>query len=798
MTKIYLIFLFLPSLLLSSDFFKISSVNFDLVGVVASGNKIAAYGTKGSVYYSDDGAQNWKIIKPFETGNIVNFFIENDRFIAFMQTGEVSQSYDNGLNWSVTNPINDSISYVIKGNNDYYVRAKNSILKLSENLTLLNTYHYSYNFGFNITYHYLARNRRFMTFIENKLFLIDTSLSSFIVFDSNLKKLHTLDFKKRLLESDCYMTNIINDSKDLIFQCFNYSLDSSYIYKLNTDLTEIKVLHNISDSKEKKRKLFKENSPNVNYYSFFNQKLYTLNNFLDSNYLGPFYNLFELYSKDSAVHKGVIDASVGYGSVAAQFDFTDFVVENDRFTGVSKNNFIVSKKLNSNSTERISSLNGAGSSSNLFKLNDSDYLLLTPINIYRSHDTTKTFQKVIGDSAVFRSYLKLDLRFNYYDNDKMKLIYFAYSFGRKDSSFVYISDDFGDKFTEKQLQNLSFNNLANKYTIVKVGRKYIIAEYQNGPITYNYYDENFNFINSKVESNYRYSYLSSDNLEDYTIIGSNINLQDNNRYLKSTTDGGETWNDIRTFSFSKDTVWYNDSTQYFTTITNHLRYNKSIDYDGKSYVLLVTYNRIDSLYKIEAMDLQTNEFSLIYQNKQGSYSNTIVELIDGTYYICKDDTLFTTSNLFDYNSWQGQKLPNNGTMLNRIMKSGDYLITYYFDDIHPYDIYRIKWNELSITSITEEDIEVPPYFYNSAPFPLPTSTYVSTKIYMDNNVTITKESIKIYDINGTQVENGNKVEISNTVWPTTLTWDSSNQPPGVYFILIEYDGNSKAIKVMKE
>ena len=132
MTKIYLIFLFLPSLLLSSDFFKISSVNFDLVGVVASGNKIAAYGTKGSVYYSDDGAQNWKIIKPFETGNIVNFFIENDRFIAFMQTGEVSQSYDNGLNWSVTNPINDSISYVIKGNNDYYVRAKNSILKLSE------------------------------------------------------------------------------------------------------------------------------------------------------------------------------------------------------------------------------------------------------------------------------------------------------------------------------------------------------------------------------------------------------------------------------------------------------------------------------------------------------------------------------------------------------------------------------------------------------------------------------------------------------------------------------------------
>jgi len=95
--RLLILILFLPSLLFSSDFSKISSLNFDLVGVVASGYKISAYGTRGSVYYSDDDAQSWEVIKPFPEGNIVNFFIESDRLIAFLQTGEVSQSYDNGL-----------------------------------------------------------------------------------------------------------------------------------------------------------------------------------------------------------------------------------------------------------------------------------------------------------------------------------------------------------------------------------------------------------------------------------------------------------------------------------------------------------------------------------------------------------------------------------------------------------------------------------------------------------------------------------------------------------------------------
>lgn len=798
--KLLILIFFLPSLLLPSDFSKFSSVNFDLVGVVASGNKIAAYGTKGSVYYSDDDAQSWNVIKPFETGNIVNFFIENDKLVAFLQTGEVSQSFDNGLSWNVTNPINDSVAYVIKGNDDYYVRAQSAIFKLSKNLTISKSNQYPYYYGFDITYHYLPNNRMQMSFLDSKLFIINHYMNAILVLDEDLNKIDSVDISERLFSNDkIFISRILNTTEDLVIRLHNYKVDSTFIYKLDPDLTKLEVLLNQSESKEKQKKQFKENSPYVFNYNLYKDKLYTFNYFIDENRLKPNYNVFELITKDSADYKGVIDATVVIPSdVLESFTIADFVIENDRITGISKNNLIVTKKINSESTDRVSNLVGSGSSSNLFRINDSDYLLFATRNIYKSNDTTKTFKKVIGDSAIY-SDLSLGVKFYHFNQKQDKLLFFKFAKYNNDSSLVYISDDYGNKFSRKLLEGVDFKANYKYYRILKDEDEYLISETSTGtPTRYITYDKGFNYLSSKVDSNYRYDYFFGEDLTNFTFLGAALDVQDKNRYLKSTTDGGETWNNLRTFSFTSDTIWYNDSTQFFTTAKSDLRYNKSVDFNGKPYIFIVTYNTYDSLYKIEAMNLQTNEFSLIYQHKQDTYSNIVFELIDGVYYICKGDSLFTTSNILDYNSWQGQKLPNNGTMLDRIFKSGDYLITYYYDDIHPYDIYRIKWNELSITSITENENEIIQYFYNSLPYPQPTNSLVSTKVYLDNAISITKRNIKIFDINGTQVEKGDNIEISGTNWPTTLTWDSSTQPPGVYFIVINYGENTKAIKVMKE
>src|SRR5690606_26988681 len=141
-------------------------------------------------------------------------------------------------------------------------------------------------------------------------------------------------------------------------------------------------------------------------------------------------------------------------------------------------------------------------------------------------------------------------------------------------------------------------------------------------------------------------------------------------------------------------------------------------------------------YKIEAMDIETNEFTILYQNKQSAYSNTLIELIGNEYYICKDDILYTTSDLFDFSSWKGHQLPNNGTMTTKIMKSGNYLITYYYDDVLPFEIYRIKWDDLIHTSIKSEDIETYNYFYSAPPYPQPTSNLVTIDVYLENGTTL--------------------------------------------------------------
>lgn len=785
-------------LLFSSDFSKISSVNFDLVGVVASGNKIAAYGTKGSVYFSNDDAQSWNVIKPFDTDNIVNFFIVKNKLIAFSQTGNISQSTDGGLTWKLINPIKDSVSYVIKGNKNFYIRAKSSIMKLNENLEILGKYDYPYHYGFNIEYHYLQDNKRLMTFFNDKLFLIDTSHSSIIIFDKYLKKINTLDISKDYFGSECYITNIINDSKSLIFKAYINKSDSTFLIRLDPVLKNFDFIYNENDTKQL-GKLFKENSPYPFFYNYFNGKLYTLNHFLDSNFNGPFFNIFELYYNDSTSYIGNLDASIYNESSGSKFQLSDFVVENNRITAVAKENLIVTKKINSQSTKRISNSRGMISGSNLIQISNSDFLLQTRNNLYRSFDTTKTFKEIIEDTTIFSSYLKLDQRFNTYDEDGKKLLYFAYSILRKDSGSVFISNDYGQNFIEKKLEGVSFYNLANKYVFISTDDEYIIGEYQNKSVKYFYYDKSFNYLKTKLDDKYLYNYVyHNTSNKSYTILALPLDRNDGNRYISNTTDGGITWNNIKTYATTLDTLWFNDSTQFATTPISNLRTVKEIQFNDKDYLILVTYTPKDSTYSIEALDLANNELLTIFKEKESQYHNTLIDKSDNLFLICKGDSLFKTSDILHYNEWQGIKLSDNGTMERTILKSGNYFISYYSDDKHTKGYYRIKIDMIGKTDVSNNLIEIQPYFYNSPPYPQPASNLVTTDVYLRTGITIDKSDIKIYNITGTEIENGDNVDISNTQWPTTLTWDSSNLPSGIYFIVIDYAGYSRAIKVVKE
>lgn len=114
-------------------------------------------------------------------------------------------------------------------------------------------------------------------------------------------------------------------------------------------------------------------------------------------------------------------------------------------------------------------------------------------------------------------------------------------------------------------------------------------------------------------------------------------------------------------------------------------------------------------------------------------------------------------------------------------------------------IYKIKLSDLGIEAITSVESEIErDYFYALPSFPQPTSSIVTTEVYLDQSISLSEDEIKVFDINGNQVEKGDNIEVTGSHLPTTLNWDSSNQPPGVYFIVIDYGENTRAIKVIKE
>lgn len=164
--------------------------------------------------------------------------------------------------------------------------------------------------------------------------------------------------------------------------------------------------------------------------------------------------------------------------------------------------------------------------------------------------------------------------------------------------------------------------------------------------------------------------------------------------------------------------------------------------------------------------------------------------------IVVNDTLYLLGVNDDISKIEKIQFPDNGIVVQRYFRRFESRSLFaYTDDKHEFRNYWFTLNRDNGISSFEET-EISPYFYNSSPYPQPTSSLVTTKVYLDKAFTISKSSIKIFDVNGTQVEKGNNVDISGTNWPTTLTWDSSTQPPGVYFIVIDYGESSRAIKVM--
>ncbi len=83
---------------LASNNFELSPLNFNLKRIAATDDIFVAYGSHGSALISSDGQKTWRQIKVFESGNIINLFIEENAMTAFSDIGDVNVSEDGGIN----------------------------------------------------------------------------------------------------------------------------------------------------------------------------------------------------------------------------------------------------------------------------------------------------------------------------------------------------------------------------------------------------------------------------------------------------------------------------------------------------------------------------------------------------------------------------------------------------------------------------------------------------------------------------------------------------------------------------
>lgn len=762
---------------------------YDLNGVESSGDTIVVFGNLGSGMISFDEGKIWNNIKPYENEIINSIFIKNKKLITFSESGIIKESKNWGESWNEISTINDTIISIEQYNERYYVISKKNIFLLNDKYQILNSYNLRKSININSSDN--PNIEPILTFYKNEVIALDSG--QIFKFDLNLNIIDTLILPNNL---SCY--SLYSTTNEL------FARSHPYLYIIEDFSTPIPFLNYV----QKNIDLFDSNDYYVHYFKVINDKLYCFNPFTKNNRY-PFLNYYQIIDSNEAILNGTIDFSQEKANGFFKQRLKDLENVGNNLFLVSDKNMLVKYNRNTDETEMISNLYEFNSKGDYLpiRVNDSIAFYQTGNKFFKMNMINKSWERLSSDSIV-NSNINNSILFRKFDYKSGNLIYIIKSFNDGIKSILYESKDFGISFSKHELQNLI---LSQAISILDINHTetstYVTINYRE-PSSINevlMFDKNYNFKESTRDSNFvikKIKYLSDNKIIRITSDFSHDQLKNDINKISSSNDGGNTWNDIKEYGYSKpDTIIYNDGSSYITSYPDYLT-TYDFEVNGVSYWLNAIYSKDKSKFKFDLINLETFESNIIYEMNLISNNGVSItfENYKDTTIIVVNDQIFKGKDIFNINNWVKYKFPNNGRIASsRFVRFGNRYYTSYFDDIHSYNLYWLNFNSENVfNNIKLKDIETLPYFYNSPPYPQPTSSLVTTKVYLDQAINLSKNSIKIFDVNGKQVEKGNNVEISGKNWPTTLTWDSSNQPPGVYFILIEYDGNSKAIKVMKE
>lgn len=152
-------------------------------------------------------------------------------------------------------------------------------------------------------------------------------------------------------------------------------------------------------------------------------------------------------------------------------------------------------------------------------------------------------------------------------------------------------------------------------------------------------------------------------------------------------------------------------------------------------------------------------------------------------------------------NWRKLNIDSNVSISSNPVFWGDtiYIVCLdYIEEIGSYRHYLFKARISELVDLLSVEEERGENFYIAESKPTPATTTATIRFYWDaTDFDPTTANISIYDVYGNRISNRGDVQITPiNNYSAEMVWDCSKYPTGVYFVVVNYLGNTRASKVV--
>lgn len=780
--------------------FEFQPLIFNFKGIEAYDDYIIIYGNSQYLLQSNIELDHFKQSRATDRGKIINCFKNDESLITFNDIGDVSGSKDGGYKWEKIISLNDSITFVLNTPENHYIRTKKKIIKADKDFKKMIECpvpfidYWSYDIYNSLNY------RQSMAFVNGNL-IVQADSSMLIKFDSNLNPIDTLSFKALKLCDRCQSSyNLYSDSTYIYIRIYDGVYGGS-IYRTK-DFKNVEKFMQFSDDSK-----FYHDSNYSGYtdmFKVFGNNKYCINITRMTGVKSNF-SLFEILSPDTArfIKNFDITDFLKITDDPSRIYFNDFIIINNRLILISDDKLLYSYNLDDISDYQKFYLLGINiySINRPVSINDSTFLLFTNSGIYKTDNGGRLFERLKQDSVIFNRKNKFNLKIISKDEIEQKINIIGYFENNLSEAIVFSSKDSGSNWKSKSLKYLTFNgntelsnlNYNDNFNRIAMNSYSLGNKHYTQILTF---DNDFNFISRTLDSNYFIKYIYSFDENSYLINSSN---SDNTNDIKYTTDRGFSWNLIRKYNFTEDTIWI-DTNRFEIAIRKEFLSQNEVRIANNKYLLLFSFNKNNKLFSIEVVDLALKKIEAVYKLKISEPADLYyaVESDNNNIYLALNDTLIIFNDFFNINSWRKFTFPDKGFISNKqFYKVGNSFICLYSDRKLPLNQYLMQITDTTISDIEVSEIERLNYLFSYPPFPTPAYNEINSVIYWDPNIDIDNTIISVFNVNGLKVEDKENILIKKlSNYHGILTWNCINQNNGIYFLQIKYGSFSNTIKIL--